>query len=658
MRFLRRYCVIRGMFLCLLALSGCEQVSEDEGVTGGGEEPVPLQLACLFIKEIGASSRSGGVQPLTAGDIGIFRYAGEGYSEIRSNVHYRYSGGTWSVPDAGGPIYLTKNPANLCAYYPYSSADDYADGVVTLSSQRYAQNADLCYQTGVTASNTSGPVSFTLNRAYAKWVFNFTRDASYIGTCAVSQIKMVHPDLVSSNTLNLITGEYGTPASGSKGSVTITDVGISGIASGGTQTVSVLMVPALPDAPLSGDIILTFTVDGKEMTTTVNVSEAALAANNQYVLNVTIKDSTPTVTVTANSYMISPGHSLKIPVNIKGNGGDVAGTGLSTTHTAASVGILWQTSPGLISLSDFSSSAQTVKITASSSNGNAVIAAYDGPNATGNILWSWHIWVTDYNPDSYPVANGNVYTYNSYTWMDRNLGATTVTPANVNTLGLLYQWGRKDPFPGPSDYKDIPDSSYSSLPIYNASGVLLTEGTPTGGTGINSVPVSEINNLANSIRNPMTFYRCPNPNELKTTLDWYTATNDHAYQNDALWGSCDPKATSTSKTIFDPCPPGWRVPAWHNNTSPWNGFTEDTFPWSETNRGRTYTNGTFYPAAGYRYSTTGALSYVGKVGNYWSASVSSSIEDSYLIHFKSSVLLDPSGINYRAPAYSVRCVRE
>jgi hypothetical protein len=329
MLFLRRYRVIHVAFLCLLALSGCEQAYKDEGITGGGEEPVPLQLTGLFIKERGVSSRSGGVQPLTTADIGIFRYASEGYSEIRSNVHYRYSGGMWSVPDAGGPIYLTKNPANLCAYYPYSSADDYADGVVTLTSQRYAQNADLCYQTGVTASSTSGPVSFTLNRAYAKWVFNFTRDASYTGTCAVSQIKMVHPDLVSSNTLNLITGEYGTPASGSKGSVMITDVGISGIASGETQTVSVLMVPALPDASLSGVITLTFTVDGKEMTITVNASEEALAANNQYVQNVTIRKSM----VTANCYMVASQSSLFIPVNIKGNGGDVAGTGLSATHT-------------------------------------------------------------------------------------------------------------------------------------------------------------------------------------------------------------------------------------------------------------------------------------------------------------------------------------
>ena len=72
--------------------------------------------------------------------------------------------------------------------------------------------------------------------------------------------------------------------------------------------------------------------------------------------------------------------------------------------------------------------------------GNAVIAAKD---ADGNILWSWHIWLTD-KPQSH------VYNNNAGTMMDRNLGATSATPGDVGALGLLYQWGRKDPFLGSS----------------------------------------------------------------------------------------------------------------------------------------------------------------------------------------------------------------
>ena len=35
--------------------------------------------------------------------------------------------------------------------------------------------------------------------------------------------------------------------------------------------------------------------------------------------------------------------------------------------------------------------------------------------------------------------------------IDRNLGATSVTPKDQNAYGAWYQWGRKDPFPRPLD---------------------------------------------------------------------------------------------------------------------------------------------------------------------------------------------------------------
>ena len=84
--------------------------------------------------------------------------------------------------------------------------------------------------------------------------------------------------------------------------------------------------------------------------------------------------------------------------------------------------------------------------------GNVGLAAYD---VDGEILWSWHIWFTDKPVD---LITGN------YTFMDRNIGATT-TPntavsklsfANTNermaTYGFYYQWGRKDPIMGPPAY--------------------------------------------------------------------------------------------------------------------------------------------------------------------------------------------------------------
>lgn len=121
----------------------------------------------------------------------------------------------------------------------------------------------------------------------------------------------------------------------------------------------------------------------------------------------------------------------------------------------ASVGVLWETgdTPGSV-VSDVSYDATTKNVTLTTSNaGNAVIAAYDNADPTtpgAHILWSWHIWVTDYDPNL--PANQCVYSTSGATMMDRNLGALSNIGSddsdNVDDYGLLYQWGRKDPFIG------------------------------------------------------------------------------------------------------------------------------------------------------------------------------------------------------------------
>ncbi|UVV77201.1 hypothetical protein NXW84_04910 [Bacteroides fragilis] len=42
-----------------------------------------------------------------------------------------------------------------------------------------------------------------------------------------------------------------------------------------------------------------------------------------------------------------------------------------------------------------------LRVAPGTTGGSGVIAAYD---SSDNILWSWHVWVTDYHPD----ATGNV----------------------------------------------------------------------------------------------------------------------------------------------------------------------------------------------------------------------------------------------------------
>ena len=43
------------------------------------------------------------------------------------------------------------------------------------------------------------------------------------------------------------------------------------------------------------------------------------------------------------------------------------------------------------------------RVAPNTTGGSGLIAAYDDVDGKGKILWSWHVWVTDYAPD----ATGN-----------------------------------------------------------------------------------------------------------------------------------------------------------------------------------------------------------------------------------------------------------
>ena len=96
--------------------------------------------------------------------------------------------------------------------------------------------------------------------------------------------------------------------------------------------------------------------------------------------------------------------------------------------------------------------------------GNSVIAIYDKDDPKtedAKILWSFHIWVTEVKEQHLGMnVKGN-----SYTVLDRNLGATSVIPGERSSIGLLYQWGRKDPFVGTGEY-----GKNSNAKMYNEVG--------------------------------------------------------------------------------------------------------------------------------------------------------------------------------------------
>lgn len=144
--------------------------------------------------------------------------------------------------------------------------------------------------------------------------------------------------------------------------------------------------------------------------------------------------------------------------------------------------------------------------------GNAVIAAKD---AQGTILWSWHIWFTD-------DPHQQIFINNAGVMMDRNLGATSDVPGDICSIGLVYQWGRKDPF------------------ITTEHEVESTIEWPSRVTGD-----SKIGSLSYAREHPTTRI-VVDGNGL---LDWLY------YPIDSLWESY-----GDEKSVYDPCPVGWRVP--------------------------------------------------------------------------------------------------
>ena len=176
---------------------------------------------------------------------------------------------------------------------------------------------------------------------------------------------------------------------------------------------------------------------------------------------VTTKDISAEV---ANSYIVTePETNYLIDATRKGDGSQLA-----TSY----VNVVWQTASGFVQYADFEDGKASFYIGADSDDatkikqGNAVIGAYD---ADGELIWSWHIWATDYDPD----AEGGTVDFNGYTLMNRNLGAlandNSTTDKILASYGLYYQWGRKDPFIGPNTYQG---SEGSGASMYSGSGPL------------------------------------------------------------------------------------------------------------------------------------------------------------------------------------------
>lgn len=485
-----------------------------------------------------------------------------------------------------------------------------------------------------------------------------------------------------------------------------------------------------------------------------NTTNFDVARNKQYKITAAIKginltdnrviigeDLSAAGTQTANCYIaLKKNYWYRFDGTKQGNnktvaftaGKDVSGKDVTPrVMTPTEAFVIWQTTGvegqggDVVQNAYWTDRGYVVFRTGSDVEGNAVIGVREAATEADAVAWSWHIWKTANDPRNQKVefaVRDNMtgkfaasWTAKKETSMTRNLGAANNTPKDKLAGGLLYQWGRKDPFIGSSDYANTSEAVRNTPypTVVHRDAFKWKDGSTHGSATAAVKPDTELGGLTPeeyAKKHPTHFIVQHATSGGETTYDWYAPTR--AKQNDNLWGNPNyddaPSASQLAnskrgtKTIYDPCPHGWRVAP--QNT--WTSFTKSIvgtgsaatpqFPggnnygtgqylaWnvvgntgsaSLTDVQKQFTNNvgwTFYcqgdltgttvyfPASGQRSWTTGELGNVSTNGRCWKSSSNGlgelSNRGSDLNSNASNV--NPLNTGYRAEGFPVRCVQE
>ena len=391
----------------------------------------------------------------------------------------------------------------------------------------------------------------------------------------------------------------------------------------------------------------------------------------------------------ANSYI---SHAAAGDPNVLYNFKDHAGANITDpwiekTHSGANNGVdgaevVWADAADLVHLSstpishdasgnaflDFEVKQSDIQ------SGNAVVAVKKG----GTIVWSWHLWFAPKDAlDKIPVTNhqGKVYNFTKETlgWKPTQWSGSTYdkartvkvkvvqtiknggvaqetvinitqNPGNVKKgATTLYQFGRKDAFPG------VATSDLKAGGITENAGDNMT--------------------ISNNIQNPDKFYIYGS--SLWTNYGYY---NLWSADNTVTGGYNIGNDNPVVKTVYDPSPVGFKMPANNaftgftttglNSTSQSEMNVDGTNDWQQwtnnfghnfwTNSSKTATIN--FPASGLRSNNDGSLNVVGYYGFYWSAVPNNTYNGCYLFFYSGHVL--PLYDNTRTCGFAVRAVSE
>lgn len=300
-------------------------------------------------------------------------------------------------------------------------------------------------------------------------------------------------------------------------------------------------------------------------------------------------------------------------------------------------------------------------------------------------LWSWHLWFAPKNAlDKITVTNkqGNKYDFTNEAlgwkptaWKgtsystprtvkvkveqtlgnngDKQSAVITITqkPATTTRTGYttLYQWGRKDAFPGTT--------------------ATLAVNTINWNAG------SEMY-MQTILQNPQNYFTAGYKGNVLDAATgfakYYTFYNLWSMNNTSAYAENQANSQTVVKTIYDPSPVGFSVPA----NDAFTGFTENGLNGGRinvdgTDNAQTYNNNfghnfwtnssktetIFFPAAGFREARNGStLSYYSKFGDYWTAT-SNDNHNGNVMGFDVN-LVHPLYRNIRAFGFAVRPAAE
>lgn len=567
-----------------------------------------------------------------------------------------FDGAAWATER---PIYWGEGKSDVYAYYPYMDVVDVDEQPFSVALDQTVEgayeNSDLLWAKAEGVAQTDGAVSLQMQHSMSRLVVKIMAGEEYVGSLPADATVHLHSTVTDAR-VSLANGSIVKDPYGGTHSIKMRNLGIRTFAEGDAVVYEAIVVPQMLETsvPLleinsksvsylledmfnfKPGVSYTYTAVLNTSTTAIRIDIGCTTDdwNNMGSGDGTGGDGGGTgdgeedgidlstytdlsAEGTANCYLVKAAGKYKFKA--------VMGNSDATVGNVKKTEVLWESfgtdvAPNvgdLIASTGYKNGYVYFSTPEVFGNGNASIAVR---NSKDVILWSWHIWCSEEG------WNDHVYPNNAGTMMDRNLGATSATPGDIGAFGLLYQWGRKDPFMG---------SCATSGTTFAAS------------TGTWNV-ASSSDNIDFAEENPMTF-----------------ATGWHG-------GSVPGEGWHTSeseKGLYDPCPVGYRVPDGGENGF-WatalgtSSSTSTDKKWDSTNSGRNWTlaDGTttaWYPAVGCRSHDSGALINVGSFGDYWSASPNpSNGYHAYYLSFSNGYVHPANSYYGRGYGQSVRCVKE